>query len=79
MYELINHLESTYSKTVLYQIFGIKSDTWRQHKCWYNSKGVKGQMMSSAYYKSIKDNYITFLRDKTSEVSDIDSKATSPF
>ena len=72
MIYLINHLIRTYSKQFLFDLFGIGADSWRQHKSWYKSKGMKGQMLSPQHYKKIKDKYCEYLNDKLSEVRDID-------
>tara|TARA_R110000851_G_scaffold310618_1_gene470498 strand:- start:54 stop:284 length:231 start_codon:yes stop_codon:yes gene_type:complete len=73
MKHLLNHLLKTYSKQFLFELFGIKSDTWRQHKVYVSSEGKKGQVLSPSYYLDIKTKYLEHLRDKVSEVSDIDS------
>jgi hypothetical protein len=73
MKHLINHLIQTYSKHFLNNLFGIGADTWRQHKSFVKSNGLKGQQLSESHYKDIKTKYLEYLRDKYSEVSDIDS------
>jgi hypothetical protein len=72
MKHLLNHLIKTYSKQFLFELFGIKADSWRQHKVWVDSKQEKGQQLSFKHYKNIRNKYREYLSDKLSEVSDID-------
>lgn len=73
MQDLISHLIQTYSKDFLFEVFGIGAGTWRQHKLYSTSQGVKGQMLNEKHYKNIRDKYKVYLSDKLREVSDIDS------
>jgi tRNA splicing ligase len=72
MNNLLNHLLKTYSKPFLFELFGISAGVWRQHKHYTDTNGLSGTVLSNKHHKPIRDKYIEFLRDKVSEVSDID-------
>jgi hypothetical protein len=72
MNALLTHLLKTYKISALAEIFNIGQNTWRQHKAYIDNNEKKGQKMPEHHFKSIRGTYKAYLKEKHTEVSDID-------